>query len=228
MEVVANIKVVRSILKYFTSYLSENDKDLKNVVYILEPLSTVMRLALISFYPLGTKISIGSNSIHFVSPNLLQGTIRWSTGDKREDLHYLLKPIKKCYEWYSTRDSEEIKEIFRYAIKGLELLKKAYQRDAKIICHSLDSYIEILKKKSYKNKKKEENLFLRENFEELWSDAHINVIYELLKTIEREDEATGKYFIKAMENILDSVEGKVKKVLSKAYTLEQSQSSLII
>ena len=107
-------------------------------------------------------------------------------------------------------------------------LKKAYQKDEKIICHSLDSYIEILKKKPFKNKKKEENLFLRENFEGLWSDEHINIVYELLKTIEEEDEVTGKFFIKAVKNILDSVEGKVKKVLSKAYTLEQSQSSLIV
>ena len=109
---------------------------------VLDPLTCIIRCAILSFKPHGTKISIQNNKINYHDPTFLQGTIRWSQGDKREDLHNIYNPILKSTEWYS-RDNPDIHNIFRLAKKGLEKLKNSYDKSS-IISHSLELYINIL------------------------------------------------------------------------------------
>ena len=45
---------------------------------LLDPLTCIIRCAILAFKPFGTKISILNNRITYHEPNLLQGTIRWS------------------------------------------------------------------------------------------------------------------------------------------------------
>ena len=100
--------------------------------FILDPLTCIIRLGILSFKPVGTKISIYHNKISYNDPNLFQGTVRWGYGDNRNDLHNLFKPILLSTQWYS-HDDQMIKNIFKYAIKGLKKLKKAYNINS-IIC----------------------------------------------------------------------------------------------
>lgn len=123
--------------------------DLKSIFFntevrksVLDPLTCIIRCAILSFKPHGTKISIQNNKINYHDPNFLQGTIRWSQGDKREDLHNIYNPILKSTEWYS-KDNKDIYNIFRLAKKGLEKLKNSYDKSS-IISHSLELYINIL------------------------------------------------------------------------------------
>jgi len=81
---------------FFKSFLYNSD--IKN--YVLDPLTCIVRCAILSFKPIGTKLSINQNKITFIDPNILQGVIRWSYGDKREDLHNIYKPIIKSTKWY--------------------------------------------------------------------------------------------------------------------------------
>ena len=78
-----------------------------------------VRLSILDFKPLGTKISLNNNRIKYNEPNVLQGAMRWTNGDTREDLHNLFNPLKKAVLWYDTKN-QEIKNIFNYAIKGLK------------------------------------------------------------------------------------------------------------
>ena len=50
---------------------------------ILEPLSCMIRLAILSFKENGTKISICGNRITYQTYNFIQGAMRWTNGDKR-------------------------------------------------------------------------------------------------------------------------------------------------
>ena len=52
-----------------------------------------------------------NNKITFIDPNILQGAIRWTYGDKREDLHNIYKPIIKSTKWYKS-DNPDILNIF--------------------------------------------------------------------------------------------------------------------
>jgi hypothetical protein len=123
--------------------------DLKNLFFnnevrnsVLDPLTCIIRCAILAFKPHGTKISIQNNKINYHDPNFLQGTIRWTQGDKREDLHNIYNPILKSTQWYS-KDNTDIFNIFRLAKKGLEKLKNSYDKSS-IISHSLELYINIL------------------------------------------------------------------------------------
>jgi len=104
--------------KYLAKYLF--NKEVKH--YVLDPLTCIVRCAILYYKPIGTKISIYENKIAFSEPNFLQGTIRWGSGDKREDLHNIYNPILKSTQWYS-RENEDIKNIFLLAKKGLDKLK---------------------------------------------------------------------------------------------------------
>ena len=109
---------------------------------VLDPLTCIIRCAILAFKPHGTKISIQNNKINYHDPNFLQGTIRWTQGDKREDLHNIYNPILKSTQWYS-KENKDIFNIFRLAKKGLEKLKNSYDKSS-IISHSLELYINIL------------------------------------------------------------------------------------
>ena len=80
-----NISILQQVYSYlsiFGKYEKQEDSQ------ILEPLTTIVRLAIISFKSVGTKIAITNNKIYVQSPNLAQGVIRWTYGNNREEIHY--------------------------------------------------------------------------------------------------------------------------------------------
>ena len=160
------------ILSYFF-----NKTDKKS---ILDPLSFIIRLSVLSFKPNGTKISVYENRISYNEPCVLQGPLRWSYGDKRGDLHNLYNPIKKSLIWYDKSD-EKIAGIVTYAITGINNLKKSYDPNS-IITHSLDHYIDILNKDNSEQKEeiKDNYNVLYQNLKTLWTDREILIIYNLL------------------------------------------------
>jgi len=126
----------------FKSWLtSTKQKDI-----IIDPMSCTIKLAVLSFYPPGTKISIFNNKIHFNSPTILQGTIRYFKSDNREDLHNLFNPIQKSIQWYWNEKDEGIVYLFILAINGLKILKHSYPSHS-TIQYTLDYYINLLVRK---------------------------------------------------------------------------------
>ena len=112
--------------------------------YVLDPLTCLMRLAMISFLPDGTKISINQNRVTYSNAGFFQGPVRWVTGDTRDDLHNLHNPIQKIGLWYYIKDPA-FQYILRKGILGLTKVKNSYSQQS-IIRHSLDHYIGILEK----------------------------------------------------------------------------------
>jgi hypothetical protein len=105
----------------------------------------MIRLAMLAFREIGTKISINNNRIIIIQPSIIQGTLRWTYGDTRQDLHHLLHPIVKAIELYDI-NLPYIFNIFKYTSIGLTKLKSSYNDDSSIICHSLIHYISIVDK----------------------------------------------------------------------------------
>ena len=116
----------------------DNSKEL-----LLEPLSCILRLILLSYKPEGTKISIQNNSIQYYDPSFYQGILRSIYGDNREDIHNLYAPILKAFEWYNTIDSKMNKYFFEKLIIGLECLKNVYNPNT-IIYHTITHYITMI------------------------------------------------------------------------------------
>ena len=68
---------------------------------ILEPLTTLITLSIISFKEVGTKIAIYNNRIYIQEPGITQGILRWTYGNNREEIHHLLKPLFRCIHLYN-------------------------------------------------------------------------------------------------------------------------------
>jgi hypothetical protein len=194
---------------FFNNIFYENKSD-----SIIDPLTCLIRLSLLEFKPSNTKISIKNNRITYNDPHLLQGTIRWSNGDNREDIHNIYNPIIKAIQWYEY-DDEDLKNIFNYAIKGLEKLKSSYDENT-IITHSIEYYITYIKQnlKSKKAKEAETNtIFIQ--FKDLWSEREINIINNMLLELvdKRKDDEEILSLIEAIEIILNKKEEIVAKII---------------
>ena len=199
---------------------------------ILDPLTCLVRLSILDFKPIGTKISLNNNKIKYNEPNVLQGAMRWSNGDTREDLHNLFNPLKKAVLWYDTKN-QEIKNIFNYAIKGLEKLQSSYNNNS-VISHSIQLYIDYLKKnidgkisknhnESEGSKSKqdtEEENTISKQLRELWNEREITILNNILLELEDNrkknlpellDEQDA--LIRTLETILIRKEEKVSNIL---------------
>ena len=130
-----------SVFSYIYSFIHKPPA----AIQTLEPMCCMIRLAMLAFRDVGTKISINNNTITIIQPSIIQGTVRWTHGDTRQDLHHLLHPIVKAIELYDI-NLPYIFNIFKYTSIGLTKLKSSYNDDSSIICHSLIHYISIVDK----------------------------------------------------------------------------------
>jgi len=194
---------------------------------IIEPMTCMIRLAILSFNKSGTKISIHNNKIYFNKPTLLQGTIRWGYGDKREDINIILKPIIRAVRLYEPSKRKHVKTICEFAIKGLRLLKESYINSSITIQHVLDFYINIISNScndiditQFMGNTKELNVSqntrinLTNVFKDIWDDDQIKVIAKLLLQASS-NEKTQKNYVKAVRNILNSKEEIIKETIQK-------------
>lgn len=112
--------------------------------YILDPLTSLCKLALLYFMPDGTKLRISNHILYIQEYNLMQGAIRRINGDNRKDLSNLNTPIIKIAKWYILETDERIaytddklfnsiNTIASYAIKGLKKAQNTtYAKDISI------------------------------------------------------------------------------------------------
>ena len=156
----------------------KNNKE-KNI--IIDPMSCLIKLGLLTFYPAGTKISIADNKIAISEPSIFQGTFRFLNGDGREDLHNLCAPIMKSIEWYWNPEDKEISALFDYASTGLDKLRSTYPANS-IISHCLDLYAQYLVCK--KVKKMDETIVVKKKKATTQSEVDDdNKIHIFLKTL---------------------------------------------
>lgn len=94
----------------------------------LDPALTLLNLAIISFYPEGTKLYIQGNSI-CPDPPTLQALRRAATCRNREALRLLKDPLSEVSQWIDLK-SEKTSLVVMLAKKGLDLLIRSYSEVA--------------------------------------------------------------------------------------------------
>jgi hypothetical protein len=219
------------VYKFFSSLFSTDSKPDS----IIEPLTCLIRLSILEYKPVGTKISVNNNKIQYNDPTILQGAIRWSNGDAREDLHNIFNPIRKAVEWFD-KDQEEIAYLFNCSIKGLYRLKKSYHHNS-VISHSIQYYIDYINnninkinKEDHQHHDKKMNnetntLYLK--LKEFWTPREILIINNLFLELEnnrQKNEEDSNFnnqqntLIKAIETLLSNKEEAVSKLLFETTT----------
>ena len=120
---------------------------------ILEPLQAILQIALLSFHPVGTKLTIQHNILMLQLPNYSQSVARWYNNDTKEDLYFLFNVFhrfKKFYAHYKSDASVSVQHRL-YALlidlskTGINKLIRTYgQTDKPHILQTLTMYKFIL------------------------------------------------------------------------------------
>jgi hypothetical protein len=115
--------------------------------YMLDPLSTIIKLAVLGKKEIGCKISISNNQIYIQENGIFQGVARYYLGLTKNDIHYLSTPIEFACKRYLTLEKikliPNISLIFTCAQQGLNNLMITYNAFP-IIVHCLKYYHTII------------------------------------------------------------------------------------
>jgi hypothetical protein len=190
----------------------------------LDPLTTLIKLAILPYKPKGTKLSIYNNYIYYSENNIFQFAIRTFFGDSYNDLRDMNRSLQKSVLWYST--DLKIKHLFDDAIIGLEKLKETYGETGK--ADAVQSYIDILyhsknndkDKKTEKDKKKsgenesgiEEQEFKIHNIlKSSWTEDDKEIVNRYFQKIKNQSSEDINDTINSLETFLVSIHKKIEK-----------------
>lgn len=170
---------------------------------IIEPMSCLIKLALLNFYPKGTKITVQDNQILFDEPTFYQGAIRYLYKQGREDLHNLFNPIQKSIDWYTNINSDT-EFIFNLAIDGLGILKDTYT-ESSTIKHTLNYYIKTLEERNIKHEKNVKKDKLYDYLKNLWNTREIHIVRTTLEELSIKQNDDYDNVKKDIQSLLDSL-----------------------
>tara|TARA_B100000787_G_scaffold170083_1_gene163894 strand:+ start:6705 stop:7361 length:657 start_codon:yes stop_codon:yes gene_type:complete len=212
--------IAETTIQLFSSLFGNSKQNTK--YFIIDPFTCMVRLAILSFKPKGTKISIIDNMIKYNDPTILQGTIRWTQGDNRDDLHNLYRPITKAIEWYNL-DDEKIQHIFNLSSKGIDNLMNSYTGNS-TVHHSLVYYKTIIdenlkEEKEHPSPKEENYNKIYTELKSLWNKNEINIINDILSEMEHKTDDDKQSLINAIDSIINIKEKRVQSIIKKNTTV---------
>lgn len=190
--------------------------------YILDPLTTICKLALLHFLPEGTKLSIGYHVLHIQENSMLQWVERMRNGDTRCDLSYLLPPIVKGIKWYILDISDDnikqqtyqsIRKIAVFSIKGLEKMQKyTYEKDPTM--QIIIQYLINLFRDSLEDKWDDDKLCMIEHDNILSEKIRSNIDQDMISSISKM-LVDASNFVSMQNNIKAMVECTHKLLLNR-------------
>ena len=190
----------------------------EKVDMILEPLQVLTQLAVLSYLPVGTKISISNNILYLQQPTYFQGVVRWYQKDNKDDLFYLFHAIRRYYKWYKNRDDEVFGKILELAIKGIEKLIDTYNKvGITTITHTLNLYKNILEQESDELFKDDSNSSISvddvfESVTDLYDRKLLVVLYSVFEIMmEETDERNIQLYVEGLNSLLEPTQNQIRK-----------------
>jgi hypothetical protein len=125
--------------------------------FILEPLQAMLQLSMLSFCPIGSKLTINDNLLGIQLPGMSQGIVRFFNDDAKEDLYYLFNVFRRFVSYYSyLRKDSRYRPLYELLIdlskNGLNNLIQTYTDCNKInVLHTLTMYKVMLEKPEFFN-----------------------------------------------------------------------------
>ena len=214
---------------------------------ILEPLQVMTQLAILSYSPIGTKVSVSDNILQLHKPHLFQGVYRWYNSDGKDDLYYLFHAIRRYYKWYKKDlvsdgddDNEENSDfeqeadennkimIFNYILKcgisGLDKLIQTYSAtEQTTITHTLMLYKNILSMETpdvFKNASEDSVSIdtVFQNIKTVYSDNMLELLYNGLVILDKCDEIYKPYYIDGLLKIVTPTNDQIRKWIREKLT----------
>lgn len=193
-----------------------------NAKYILDPLSIIIKLAILSKKQIGTKISVYNNVLFIQEVGIFQSLVRYVFKSNKIDIQYLYNPIEIACNYFLSeqfvRITPNIKNLFIDAQKGIKSLIETYKTFT-IITHTLYMYYNIIS--NYLGDRYNKNLFIKDTISELynkelinklnsiWNADRIKIVLNMIEYINKGDENS----IKCLEEFMIIIDDEVKKIL---------------
>jgi hypothetical protein len=195
---------------------------------ILDPLSVIVKLAILSNKPVGTKLLIQNNVIYFQEPGPFQSLCRMVYKSNKTDLQYIYNPINiACLHFLSKSFVEKtprMKNLFLCAQNGLKKLIETY-KSCSIITITLNYYYVLLS--NHIQQTYNENMFVKDSFttyytcniietlNKQWSEEKIKVVLDIIAFLLKYSDNPNN--VKSLETIMDSIDANTQVIISELF-----------
>ncbi len=191
--------------------------------YILDPLSTIIKLCILSKKEVGCKISVYNNTIIIQETGIFQPIVRYWYNNNKIDVQYLYNPIElACNNFLNEKLLNEkkrnqfIKNLFIDAQKGLYKLVDTY-KNYTLLNHTLYYYHNLIS--NYLGDKNNDKLFIRDNLSSIynkelvdklnsiWTEDRIKIVLDMVQYIDK-DKGSDKS-VKCLEEFMSIIDKEV-------------------
>jgi hypothetical protein len=207
------------------STLPENNNKINIKLFILDPLSMIIKLAIIGNKPVGTKILIQNNIIYLQEPGPFQALCRYILSTNKTDLQYMYNPIQIACQTFLSKEiiqkTPRMKSLFICAQSGIERLKETY-KTCSMICLCLNYYhtiitnfVEEIYNETIFRKDSMSSLYTKEITAKLntqWTQEKIKIILDLISFLNNDKMATNN--VKSLENIMDNIDIETQEIIN--------------
>ena len=204
--------------------INDDDKK-KQIANILDPLSVIIKLAILSKKDIGCKICIQNNIINIQEPGIFQSLVRYIFKNNKIDISYLYNPIQlACVHFLNpefVKNNTKIKSLFLNAQKGLTNLIETY-KNFTIITHTLYMYYNIIA--NHLGEQYNDKLFIRDNISEMyttdiviklysiWVSGKIKMILDMIEFIDQ--DINSEKSIKCLNEFMILIDQQVVQILN--------------
>ena len=207
-----------------SSSIPDNDINTNYKLYLLDPLSVIIKLAILGNKPIGTKLLIQNNVVYFQEPGFFQSITRFYYSTNKTDLQYMYNPIYIACLTFLSKESvaktPRLKNLFINALAGLKNLIETY-KSCSILTLCLNYYYAIIK--NYIENTQNDFLFYKDGLTSLytkeltdslnnqWSQEKIKVILDLISFLTNDEMAANN--VKSLETIMENNDKNSLKIL---------------
>ena len=201
-----------------------NNKTDNLQLFILDPFSVIIKLAILSNKPIGTKIRIDNNIIYLQEPGPFQSVCRYIFNNNKTDIQYLYNPIELACQQYLTgnvvKQNPKIKDLFKCAQSGLIKMIETYRASSVMrICINyylslISNHLEELNNTTLFKKDNMSVFYTSELLDKLtknWTHDKIKIILNLTTFLSSDDNAETD--VKSLETIMDGIDKQVSIIV---------------
>jgi len=192
-------------------------------LFLLDPLSVIIKLAILSNKHIGTKLRINDNIIYLQEPGPFQSVCRYIFKNNKTDIQYLYNPIEIACKIYLSEDSikqhPKITELFKCAQSGLLKLIETY-RNCSVMRICLSYYYSLLS--NHIEQTNNTTLFRNDNMtvfytqdvlskmKNIWSPEKITIVLNITTFLSSDTSA--EINVRSLETIIDGIDTQVSRM----------------
>ena len=203
----------------------QDDKHVNLRLCVLDPLSAIIKLAILSNKPVGTKIRIETNTIIFQEPGPFQAFCRYLYKSNKTDIQHLYNPIEiACLKYLnkqSIQQNPKIKDLFICAQNGILKLGETYKNCTFIqIClnyfyslidnHLNDTHMDTLFRQDMMTPFY--NPVMLDKLSKIWTPEKIKIVLNLTAFLSNDDSAETN--VKSLETIINGIDKLVNQTIA--------------